>query len=133
MTPIQQAEVGDLQLKFEARPDYLYAFVTGEQDSLEGSRKVWSKISEECRAHGWHKVLVEEEIETTIEVTEIYDLCAELVELGFENVQIAFVDRVAAQSDDNLFAEDVAVNRGIWGRFFSTVEEAEAWLLADAN
>lgn len=118
----------ELTLRFEKRPQYLYAFITGQQDSLEASRKVWAKISAECQALGYKKVLVEEEVETNVELVEMYDLCAELVDLGFHGVQIAFVDRVAEQSADNLFAEDVAVNRGLWGRVFSSVAEAEAWL-----
>ena len=36
------------QLKFEYRPKYLYAYVTGETDSYEISKQYWQEISNEC-------------------------------------------------------------------------------------
>jgi hypothetical protein len=45
-------------------------------------------------------------------------------------LKIAFVDRKTDQNQLNRFGETVAVNRGVHGRLFTDVSEAEIWLLS---
>lgn len=62
---------------------------------------------------------------------EMYQLASEIPQLGFFGVRIAFVDRYIEQQDLNEFGEFVAVNRGLHGKIFNDVKEAEKWLLSD--
>lgn len=113
----------------ERRDRYFYALLQGERESLELARAGWQIIADQCRQHGYKKVLVEEDIPATLSFVDMYAFAAGLYELGFSGIQIAFVERYAEQFEDVKFAEDVAATRGIWGRVFDSVNEAEAWLL----
>ena len=48
------------ELSFEYRPEYLYAYVTGEEDSYEISKQFWLEIAAECKRSDVKKVLIEE-------------------------------------------------------------------------
>ena len=45
-------------LEFEPRPEYLYAYVKGEKDSLEISLQYWKEIADECRRTGYKNFLL---------------------------------------------------------------------------
>jgi hypothetical protein len=118
-------------IEFEDRSEYLYAYVTGEKDNVEISSQYWNEIAEECRRNNYKKVLVEEDISDTVaSVLELYQFAAELPKLGFAGIYIAFVDRYIEQNELNKFVELVASNRGLTGRVFNDVNEAEKWLLS---
>jgi hypothetical protein len=116
-------------IRFERRPDYLYAYVGGERDSLAISLAFWREIAEECRSAAARKVLIEEDIEESVSMLEMYQIAAEIPQMGFANVLIAFADRFLEQQDLNEFGELVATNRGLRAKVFNDVEEAEKWLL----
>ncbi|HEX8370811.1 MAG TPA: hypothetical protein VF604_19855 [Pyrinomonadaceae bacterium] len=113
---------------FERRPDYLYAYVGGEHDSLEISLAFWREIAEECRNAPARKVLIEEDIEESVSMLEMYQIAAEIPQMGFANVLVAFVDRFLEQQNLNEFGELVATNRGLRAKVFNNVKEAEKWL-----
>lgn len=118
-------------IRFEHRAEYLYAYVSGEKDSVEISAQYWSEIAEECRKNNCQKILVEEDIpEAIASVFEIYQFASELPRLGFAGIYIAFVDRYIEQNELNEFVELIAGNRGLKGRLFNDVNEAEKWLLS---
>lgn len=118
-------------IKFEHRSEYLYAYVTGEKDNVEISSQYWNEIAEECCRNDYKKVLVEEDISDTVaSVLELYQFATELPKLGFAGIYIAFVDRYIEQNDLNKFVELVASNRGLTGRVFNDLNEAEKWLLS---
>lgn len=116
------------EIKFEQRAEYLYAYVSGERDSLEISLAFWREIAEECRKTGARKVLIEEDIKEAVSMLEMYQIAAEIPRLGFSNVLIAFVDRYLEQQSLNQFGEIVATNRGLRGKIFNNAPEAENWL-----
>jgi hypothetical protein len=116
-------------IKFERRAGYLYVYVGGEQDSLEISLAFWREIAEECRRAEARKVLIEENIEESVSMLEMYQIAAEIPQMGFASVLIAFVDRFLEQQDLNEFGEMVATNRGLRAKVFNDVNEAEKWLL----
>ena len=116
------------QLSFRQRPEYLYAFVSGEHDSLEISLAFWREIAAECQRAQAGKLLIEESIEESVSMLEMYQIAAEIPQMGFTNVLIAFVDRYLEQQDLNEFGELVATNRGMRAKVFNNVEEAEKWL-----
>jgi hypothetical protein len=126
----QAEEPAAYKLTLEHRPNYLYALVEGERDSYEISRAYWSEIAEACHRAGYKKVLVEEELREATSIAEAFQIAAELPEMGFAGIRIAFVDRFADQSEVNDFSQLVALNRGLHSNIFSNTGAAEKWLLA---
>lgn len=118
-------------IEFEHRPKYLYAFITGKEDSLEITRSYWLEMLEECRQHGFDKLLVEEALEKRLSMTEIYEFASEYSQMGFHKILVAFVDRYPAHQKLNRFGEMVATNRGGRVRIFDTISDAKQWLLTN--
>lgn len=116
------------QIKFERRPDYLYAYVGGEHDSVSISLGFWREIAGECRKTQAAKILIEEDIEESVSMVEGYQIAAEIPKMGFTNTLIAFVDRFLEQQDLNEFGELVATNRGLRAKVFNNIPDAEKWL-----
>jgi hypothetical protein len=119
------------KLTFEYRPQYLYAFVTGEKDSYEISKQYWQEVADECQKSGIKKVLIEEDLKENVSMPEMYRFASEIPGLGFFGIRVAFVDRQQDQQQLNQFGETVATNRGLFSRVFNNFAEAEKWLLSD--
>lgn len=117
------------QLTLEHRPGYLYAYVRGTKDSVEIDRSYFGKIAEECRKHDCKRVLIEEDLDTQLSATEMYQATSSVRALYVPGVKVAFVDRRPSHRPGNLFGQLVATNRGVWVRVCDSAEEAEAWLL----
>lgn len=117
----------EFQIRFEAWPDHLRAFVSGPRDSMEVSRGYWSRIAAECVRSGIFRVLVEEDFPNSMSEVELYELVTQ-AEDTLRQLRIAFVDRRAEQSESNRFAETVARNRGLAVRVFEDLENATLWL-----
>ncbi len=118
-------------LEFEQRPKYLYAYVKGEEDSLEISLQYWKEIADECRRTGYKKVFIEEDIKEEVSIIEMYQFASEISKIGYSDIRVAFVDRYLNQQELNKFGELVATNRGMNGKIFNSSEEAEEWLLSN--
>lgn len=118
-------------LEFEPRPEYLYAYVRGEKDSLEISLQYWKEIADECQRAGYKKVFIEEDIKEEMSTIEMYQFTSEIPNIGFSGIRVAFVDRYLNQQELNKFGELVATNRGVNGKVFNSSEEAEEWLLSN--
>lgn len=116
-------------INFEEREKYLYAFVTGEQSTLEISMMVWNEIAEKCRAIACDKLLVEEDFPNALQTFEMYRLGEYVADLKLTGIKIAFVDRRVEQQDVNDFGMTVAQNRGIYGMTFNDAQTAQKWLL----
>jgi hypothetical protein len=79
--------------------------------------------------HELSKLLVVENIRNNPgSVMEMYSIVNAAVRLGFKGKTIAFVDLVEEHYRANSFGENLAVNLGVNGKLFKTVEEAENWL-----
>jgi len=118
-------------LTFEEREGYLFAGVTGEADNIEISSQYWKEIADKCKTDAIKKVLIVEDLPGGASMTDVYEVASALPQLGFFGIKIAFVDAHLDQQDVNEFGELVAVNRGLYGKIFNDVSEAEKWLLAD--
>lgn len=116
------------RITFEHRPEYLYAYVEGDNDSYDVSIAYWKLTASEARTAGYRKVLVDENIAGVVTMAEMYQVASDLAAV-VQGIKIAYVDRFADQAELNEFGELVAQNRGIVGRFFVDIAEAEAWLL----
>lgn len=117
------------QISFEHRPNYLYVYVSGEHDSYKISRQYWLEVADECNKTGYKKVLIDEDIKESVSVGEAFRIAAELPQMGFRGVCVAFFDRYAEQHELNEFGELVATNRGFFAKVFNDYNEAENWLL----
>lgn len=126
-TSLEQADLYNIE--FEHRPKYLYAFISGKDDCLEITRSYWQKMLDECRTHGFSKLLVEENLEGSLSMQEVYEFASEYAAMGFREILVAFVDRFPEQQQLNRFAELVATNRGGRIRVFDTISDAKQWLL----
>ena len=117
------------ELTLEHRNGYLYAYVEGESDSYEISRAFWTEVADEVRRTDVERVLIDENIEQSVSMAEVFQLASELPKMGFGSARVAFVDRYLDQQEVNAFGELVAVNRGLSGKVFNNVAEAESWLI----
>ena len=125
-----QTEPGkNYSLRFEHRPEYLYAYVSGEHDNYEISRQYWQEIADHIKSTDYNRVLVDEDIEESASVTDVFQLVSEFQQMGFGGIRIAFFDRKIEHHELNSFGELVASNRGMIGRAFNDVDVAEKWLV----
>ena len=120
----------DYSLSFEHRPTYLYAYVSGEHDSYEISRSYWQEISDHLKTTDYQRVLVDEDIEEVVSVTDVFKLVSEFPKMGFAGIRIAFYDRKIEHHDLNEFGALVASNRGIDAKVFNDLKLAEEWVVA---
>jgi hypothetical protein len=117
------------KLAIHQQRTYLHAIVTG-QNNRENVERYLQDIRAECIARRCFRVLVEERLEGprlgAMDVFRIA-LAGGSKAAGVYNA-FAYVD---VNADGNLmeFAETVAINRGVPVAVFSTVAEAETWLL----
>jgi hypothetical protein len=119
------------KLEFEERAEYLYAYISGESDSLDISRRYWREIADECRRIKCGKVLIVEDLKEVVSTMDAFQISSEIPNMGFFGVRIAFVDRYIEHSSINEFGEIVATNRGLHGKVFNNLDQAEKWLLSD--
>ena len=117
------------KIHLEERDGYLYAFVSGENDSLEVSLAYWQKVVGACKQRGFDKLLVEEDFHNQVPLTDMFELCARIADMiAPGGLRIAFVDRELAHQDLNEFGQTVAMNRGIRVRLFTDARTAADWL-----
>ena len=123
------------RLEFEPRKNYLVATVSGDADSVAVSLAYWAEVAAECRKRGAARVLVIETMKQKPTAFEVFEVASRLREVGMGGIviAIAFVDTELDQLPENLFGETVATNRGILGKVFNRVPDAEAWLEARAK
>ncbi len=112
------------------KPTYLHAIVTG-LNTKETVMSYLREVSRECALRDCSRVLIEERLEgprlDVIDVFEIADVGSSRA-LGSCRT-IAYVD-VNAEGDLMKFAETVAANRFLFVKVFSSVRDAEKWLLS---
>ncbi|MDG5470017.1 hypothetical protein P9J64_17000 [Deltaproteobacteria bacterium IMCC39524] len=118
------------EVTYKEKPEYLYAFIRSLHEERHEALSVWTRIAKECRNRGYWKLVIEEDIGSQFSTIEMFQFAAKLPEIGFIGIKLAFIDRQAGDHDLNLFGEDVAVNRGLFGKIFKDIGEAEKWLLA---
>ena len=118
------------KLTITQKPTYLHAIITG-RNTKENVMAYLDELRRECMTRGCRRVLIEERLTgprlSTIGVFQIASSASDQDQRHFKAV--AFVD-VNAENDDLMkFAETVATNRGISVKVFSSVADAEQWLL----
>jgi hypothetical protein len=115
------------KLTIHQKSSYLHAIVTGP-NSRENVRQYLQEIRRECILRNCFRALIEERLEgPRIGAMDVFQIAAENSSKASRTFQ-AVVD-VNAEGELMKFAETVAVNRGIPIAVFSTVAEAERWLV----
>src|SRR5688572_19145469 len=116
-------------LKFDRKPSYLHAVVTG-LNSKENVIEYLEDIRRESIARGCSKLLIEERLDgSRLGTLDVFAIVREQSQRGIGPLRaIAYVD---IHAKDGLLrsAETAAINRGIPMRVFPSVAQAENWLL----
>lgn len=116
-------------LTLDPRDGYLRAHVTGPEDTVEVSVAYWSEIAAACQAGGVRRLVVVEELEGTAQAGEMEEVVGFLLQLGFHDIRVAFVD--ATEDASLLVTAEIRVQKqGFVGRVFRREVEAERWLLS---
>ncbi len=119
-------------LILQRRALYLFAKVSGPRDTLQISIDYWTEIAEECARSSVERLLVLEELDEKSTVVDMAQMIQLLPQMGFKDVRIAFVD---PKEDIGMlaFAEVRALEVGIAGHVFCSMDAAEEWLLSDLD
>ena len=113
---------------FDDEPDYLRAYVFDGSDSLEVSTAMWRMLGEECRATGARRLLVLEDLLSTVDVPEIAQVVDSIFDAGLGGVRVAFVElRDDIQGSE--IGESMCLERGMTLRIFAQEPEARRWLI----
>ena len=128
MTNTRVAAGHGFRICFDDEPDYLRAYVFDGSDSLEVSSAMWHLLGDECRATGAHRLLVLEDLLSTVDVPEIGQVVDAMFDAGLAPIRIAFVElRDDIQGSE--LGESMCLERGMVIRIFSQEVEARRWLI----
>jgi len=119
------------KLTIDQKPAYLHVIVTG-QNSSENVMRYLEETLRECMARSCFRVLIEERLDgPRLGTLDVFQIASEESSKAEGLLKaIAYVD-VNAEGNLMQFAETVAVNRGLPVVVFSTVADAEKWLLSE--
>jgi hypothetical protein len=117
------------KLTIDQKPTYLHFIVTG-RNSRENVVQYLEEILRECKARSCFRLLIEERLEgPRLGTLAVFQIVTEEGSKASGIVKaVAYVD-VNAEGNLMQFAETVAVNRALPVAVFSTVADAEKWLL----
>lgn len=119
---------GNAELLIEDRNNYLYAEVIGPNDNFEISIAYWTAIAEQCHARNTKRLLVLERLGQYHGERDMTLMIDSIIALGFEHIRVAYVDAFVEDLPIAEQGEILAMERGIAGRVFGSVQEAERWL-----
>lgn len=113
---------------FDDEPDYLRAYVFDGVDSQAVSIAMWRMLAAECEAKQVARLLVLEDLISTVEVPEIEGVIDAMADAGMARFRCAFVElRDDIQGSE--LGESMCLERGINIRIFSQEPEARRWLI----
>lgn len=113
---------------FDDEPDYLRAYVFDGEDSQEVSIAMWRMLAAECEARQATRLLVLEDLLSTVDVPEIEGVIDAMEQAGIGKVRLAFVElRDDIQGSE--LGESMCLERGMVLRIFSQEAQARRWLI----
>ena len=113
---------------FDDEPDYLRAYVFDGADSQAVSIAMWQMLAAECEAQQATRLLVLEDLISTVDVPEIEGVIDAMEQAGMARFRCAFVElRDDIQGSE--LGEIMCRERGITIRIFSQETEARRWLI----
>ena len=116
------------RIRYDDEPSYLRAHVFGGTDSVQVSVAMWRMLAAECSAVGATRLLVLEDLASTVEVQDIGAVVEGIAQAGMARTRTAFVElRDDVQGSE--LGEILLQERGITCRTFANEAEARHWLL----
>ena len=117
------------KLTVTEKQGYLHIIVTGN-NSVKTVLRYFAEIHRECSARNCFYILIEEHLKgPRLEIFDILKIVTDESKKGRGFFKaIAYVD-VNAKDDLMKFAENVAVNRSLPLTVFSSVDNAEKWMI----
>lgn len=113
---------------YEDEPGYLRAYVFDGTDSVDVSIAMWRMLASEGAAVGVTKMLILEDLVSTVGVEDIATVIDAIESAGMGRFRSAFVElRDDIQGSE--LGEIMLQERGITIRIFSNETEARHWLL----
>jgi hypothetical protein len=113
---------------FDDEPDYLRAYVFDGEDSQAVSIAMWQMLAAECAARQARRLLVLEDLLSTVDVPDIAQVVDAMFDAGLVDVRIAFVElRDDIQGSE--IGETMCLERGMIIRIFSQEPLARRWLI----
>ena len=117
------------RLRFEDRTDYLYADVSGPEDSLAITTAYWREIAAECARRHATRLLVCDRLRGEPATPEEFrHLAGSFLGSGLERVRIAFHEPVSDHLRVVEHGELAMREAGLTLRVFGSEREAEIWL-----
>lgn len=117
------------RLRFEERRDYLYAEVSGPQDSLDITLAYWRAIEAECGTRGARTLLVCDRLFGEPATPEDFRRLVEaLHDSDLRALRIAFFEPVSDHLREVEHGELAFRDAGFTLRVFGNEREAELWL-----
>jgi len=113
---------------FDDEPDYLRAYVFDGTDSLEVSSAMWRMLGDECRATGAQRLLVLEDLLSTVDVPDIRQVVDAMFDAGLAGVRIAFVE-LRDDIEGSELGESLCLEGGMTIRVVSQEPIARRWLI----
>jgi hypothetical protein len=89
----------------------------------------WQNIVQKKSEYNSNLILLENNIPAVVSIIDMFRIVSELSGMGLSGSKLAVVDRHPEHTEANEFAVTVATNRGVRMRTFSSVRDAEEWLL----
>ena len=80
------------KVRIEQQHGYLRAYVHDGRDSLAVSIAMWKTLAEQCRRHGARRLLVIEDLESTVDPADIGKVIQAMADFGFADIRCAFVE-----------------------------------------
>jgi hypothetical protein len=118
------------ELKFEDRDDYLYAFVTSDDEGCrEATGDYIGEIGEACRKKGCVRLLIEKVVPNTLWLWDSIFVLNHFPALGLSNIKVALIDQSASIYDPEGFGVFVGSNPPVDMHVVSTRAAGETWLL----
>ena len=125
--PPRTNERSSYELKFDERPEYLYAQVISDNGSSDVTRAYLNDVAQKCKESKCERVLIDREIPDMPPDGAIYPVALE-AHKGFDGKKVAIVEPPRTYGSMNFF-KIAYESLGGECRVFETVSDAEDWLL----
>ena len=116
-------------LHFEARNKYDYFRIDGATLNYDVLRTRLQAIALKRGACERNLILVENNFRDSLSLTDLFRIITDLPAIGYSEFHLAIADSNPNHVNNNEFANTVAHNRGLRMRAFSSVHDAEGWLM----
>ena len=128
MTAARTVDGPGFRIQYLPGPGYLRAYVFDGIDSIDVSIAMWRMLGAECAAQGVDRLLVLEDLLSTVDVPQIGQVVDAMFDAGLVDVRIAFVE-LRDDIEGSELGETMCLERGMTIRIFSQETLARRWLI----